>query len=188
MKTLFTGSDVLYLKGYHPLLKKRWIYIFFFRILVKVLDRISEGHYAISERLAIELRKHVNKKVDVLEWNIIHKEKYPKIQHATINIMYRKFNNVRNQKFYDWLTAYDTFIKIREYYRYNILVKFVIIDDTTELSKIFPFIDMYIRFNRWDGGDPPRLVRECINNNIPTFYQVGEVTSLEVIRFIENNL
>ncbi len=172
MKTLFTGSDILYLREYHPLLKRRWLYIFFFRLYVRMTDLICESHYCVSQRLADELKAFgVKKRVEVLEWPVKHSTPIIKITHKEINILYRKFTNVRNQKFYDWLCSYDIFLRVKKQFpEYN----FIELDDTMDLSKIFPLVDIYIRFNRWDGGDPPRLVRECQNNNIKVYYTVGE--------------
>ena len=184
MKTLFTGSDVLYLRQYHPLLKRRWIFIFFFRLFIRLCDLILESHYCVSQRLADELKLFgLKKPIQVIEWQPLHKGKFERMEHEGINIMYRKFTSVRNQNFYDWLTSYDIFLKLKS--KFN-NINFIEIDDSHNLKDIFPLIDGYIRFNRWDGGDPPRLVRECINSGVPTYFTIGEPDINKISDFITN--
>ena len=175
MKPLWTGSDVLFLIKYPPSKKRKYIYMFCYRIFAIFLDFFAESHYVVSEHLIPELRKFgIKKDIKVL----IDPPLYGKVEkkkHHTFNILY--YRPIKsNQKYTDWVYGYDIIETVKTLFPD---IHFIGVDGTQDMSLYYPYIDFYLRPNRHDGH--PRMVMECEANNIPYYWSKEEPNITEII-------
>jgi len=164
MDLYWTGTDVLFMNQYPKSLKFRFkVKIFFFRILVKILDKYYiERNWVVDNYLGqwLQLEKPVFEIEPPINLQI-----YPKVKHETFNILYY-FPKKKNRAFHEWLYGYDVYITLKEYFGDR--VNWIVVDGSQDMSAIYPVTDFYLRPNRHDGR--PYMIRECVANDIPYYW------------------
>ena len=179
MDLCWVGTDVLFMNKYPKGVRFRWrVKIFFFRIIVKILDRYYvKRHWVVSDHLKHELDfKNPIMKIDYPRSSpdYLHLVKYPKQKHEGFNILYywpatRKKKG--NRVFFEWLYGYNIYAELTlRLIEYNI--NWIIVDGKQDMKEIYPIIDFYLRPNRHDGY--PFMVKECIAQDIPFYWTCEE--------------
>lgn len=178
MKPLWTGSDVLFLIKYPPSKKRKYIYMFCYRIFAKILDFFAQEHYVVSSHLVKELSTVVKKPIKVLPDPPLFTKKVQKIGHPTFNVMYYR-PKTNNQIFTDWVYGYDIIQEVKK----EVDADFVELDGTFDMEEVYAETDFYLRPNRHDGN--PRMVMECAINNIPYYWTYENPNKEDIIREIK---
>lgn len=163
MKIIWTGTDSLFLVKFPKAQSLRKLpYIMALRIFAKLSDVFTQEHYVCGELVAKNIKKFGMKKKIVFFHDLIkYLDKYEKQDHDGFNILYYIPNLKR---FNRWLYGYDEFSKIKEaLIDYDI--NFIVVDGSLDMAEIYPIIDLYLRPHNHDGQ--PRIIDECINNEIP---------------------
>ncbi len=174
MDLVWTGSDVLFMNKYPKGGRFRWkTKIFFFRIIVKILDRYYiNRNWVVADHLRDELNlRNLIMKIDYPRSSPdhLHLVKYPKVAHEGFNILYywpatRKKKG--NRVFFEWLYGYDIYLSVKKIVGDR--VNWIIVDGAKDMKEIYPIVDFYFRPNRHDGM--PFMVKECIANEIPYYW------------------
>jgi len=179
MKALWTGSDVIYATKYPRESKRsKWVYMFFYKIFVRIMDFFVEEHYVVSEHLKSELPK-LRKKVSVLVDPPKYTRRYRRRKHEGFNVLYYRARG-NNQKFTDWIYGYDIYLVIKEMYED---LNFIEVDGTQDMAEIYPITDFYLRPNRHDGK--PRMVIECEISKIPYYHSISNPDIYEITKTID---
>ena len=167
MKLVWTGSDVLYQLQYPPFIRFRFrVKIFFERIITRLIQPFLECNVAVSDNLERELRElgYKNIKVHPDPCSLLcgqcdltlHKGKHKKIKHEGYNVLYYIPKGKKNQKFIEWLYGWDLMLG---YKTLNPTHNIIEVNGDSDMSKIYPIIDLYYRPTRHDGM--PRMILEC---------------------------
>lgn len=178
----WTGSDVLCATSYPKQLRKtEYIYCLKCRIFAKIADRFVQYHVVVSGHLIKELRPLKLKKPFVIRENPVnHTEKYPKKAHEGFNVLYYRGGG---DKFRNWIYGYDLIERAMRYFPH---INFIEVTGKSDMSEIFPIVDIYIRPNRHDGE--PRLTRECDIQDIPYYHTYFNPSYPGLINFIYDEL
>ena len=186
MKTLWTGSDVIYATKFPKHSKRsKWVYMFCFRIFAKLTDIFCEGHYVVSKHLINELKPlGLKKPIKVLVDPPLYLDKYDKQPHEGFNVLY--YRGVGgNQKFKDWVYGKDIMNNIDCACVINrIEINIIEVNGKDDMSKIYPIIDFMVRPNRHDGN--PRMVMECEINDIPYYWSKENPDIDKIFRIIQD--
>lgn len=184
------GTDALKLVMYPPGKKIWYIRIFLERILWRIIHRFF-NHWAKSKQIQKALIKFgVNPKKIKLMKNF--KKDYhlnlKKKKHRRFNILfYWSKSKRRNHKYKKWYYGYDLFVEFREKVRMlnYPYINFMVVKGNHNMKGIYPVIDLYIRFNRWDGD--PRMIIECESLKIEYYYNTDFKPNIEeaLIKFKE---
>jgi len=186
----WTGTDALKLVMYPPnnnqFLKN--CTVFFYRIFWKFAWKYFH-HYAVSINLKHKLVKF-GIPPEKIKIEAMHPEYFDirKKPHKGFNVLYyRPYPNRGffgpNQKLKDWLYGYDIIQAIKPKLPF---VNWIEVRGDSDMRKIYPVVDLYIRPNRHDGM--PRMVLECIRYKIPYYWElnVSEDKLIEFIKEIKN--
>ena len=82
------------------------------------------------------------------------------------------------------LAGYDIYLILR--YALSGLVNWIVVNGSSDMSKIYPIVDFYLRPNRHDGM--PCMVRECLENLIPYYWSFEKPDIQLAIKKIEGLL
>ena len=179
MKLFWTGTDVLFMNTIPPGTRLRFkIKILAFRYLAKIMQSFIEANYVVSEHLLSELNL---RKMEVMPDRVKYSQKYKKVRHKGIKVLYYHPKDKNNPKFIRWLYGIDIIDHLKVMFPEVLWIR---ADGTMDLSKIFPFVDYYVRPNRHDGH--PRLIDECIINEIPYYWSKSDPDSNEIIKGLTN--
>ena len=186
MDLFWTGTDVLFMNQYPNVRFRFKVKIFFFRLLVKALNKWYTGiNWVISEHLRDEL--NLSRPMKIYE-PPIDLTRYAKVQHKTFNILYYFPTTGRRKKgnivFHQWLYGYDIYLKLKEYFDDD--VTWIMVDGSDDMSGIYPIIDFCIRPNRHDGS--PFMIRECEANSIPYYWSKENPDISQAITAIEETI
>jgi len=186
MDLAWTGTDVLFMNQYPKSLRFRFkVKIFFFRILVKILDRYYiDRNWVVADHLGKELSlKKPIMKIDYprSSLNYQHLIKYPKRKHKEFYVLYYFPVGKNNVEFHKWLYGWDIYILLKEYYGDRIT--WVVVGGRSNMSATYPVIDFYLRPNRHDGM--PMMVKECIANDIPYYWSRENPSIIDAKNAIE---
>lgn len=188
----WTGTDSLMMVDLKMRKLRKRPYWWLYRFLIKLLDPFIQGHFCVSENVANNIRKFGTKKpITVKPKPILYQEPFPKQEHEGFNVLFYMIKGKKDDEFNHWLYGYDTLLRVKAKLSDFKNVHFIELhDDTSNMSKIYPIVDLYIRPNRHDGGS--RMVRECELNNIPVFktcspYDIEMVTD-EIVSLIKQLL
>ena len=180
MKALWTGSDTIYATQYPKHGKKsKWMYMFAYKIFVRIMDVFVEGHYFVADHLVTDdLRKKLKSPILGV---LVDPPKYPlelkKKEHKGFNVLYYCPKG-RNQKFINWVYGWDIYEKAKKILDVN----FIHVDGKQDMNEIYPIVDFYLRPNRSDGR--PRIIMECVINNIPYYHTIKNPDINEVVKKI----
>lgn len=162
MKILWPGTDSLMLIDYSMRSRKKRVYWWIFRRVIRLLEFFADSHLCNAQNVADNLNQFgVRKPIEFIETPLKYTEKFDKIPHNTFNVLYY-FPKGGDQKFLKWLYGYDIYEQLREELP---KVNFIVVDGSSDMRDVYPIIDLYIRPNRHDGNS--RMVRECEIQNIP---------------------
>ena len=158
------GTDALTLVKNPPGNRIWHLKLIFYRLKWRILMRFFDEHWVTEKHLGEYLKKYRVKEV-----KIKHDEyKYGKMKkkkHTGFNILYycpTKPVNLGGMKYIHWLYGYDVFLELEK----NLTgFNFIHISGDSDMSKVYPLTDIYIRPNRHDGY--ARMIDECEANNIP---------------------
>lgn len=180
MKSLWTGSDVLFLNTYPPSRKIKYIYMFCFRIYARILDFFVQEHYVVSHHLVKELKKFgFRKQIKILVDPPLFNEKVEKIKHDSFNILYY-LPKTNNQIFTDWLYGADIIEEVKTVFP---KLNFIRVDGSQRIKEFYQITDFYLRPNRHDGN--PRMIMECIINGIPYYWSYENPNKEKIIEEIK---
>jgi len=182
MKPLWTGSDVLFLNKYPPSRKIKYVYMFFYRIFARMLDKFAECHYVVSEHLIPELKQFGMKKpIKVLADPPLFTKKVKKIVHPDFNVIYYR-PKTNNQVYADWVYGYDIIKEVEKEFE-GTNVHFCELDGNQDMNYVYAEADFYLRPNRHDGN--PRMVMECAINGIPYYWSYENPDKGQIIKEIK---
>jgi hypothetical protein len=161
MKTIWTGSDAMYLLFIPKHFKwYKVFYILTLRLFARLTDFFTQCHYACGPLVEKELKQFGMKKKIIRFKDQFNETKYDKIPHEGFNILY--YFPKGNFNHNSWLYGWDIYQELKVLFPY---ANFIEVDGTQDMSQIYPIVDLYIRPNRHDGE--PRMVDECKVNEIP---------------------
>lgn len=174
------GSDVLTCFYFPP--GKSRIIIFLHRIKMFLLRPFTSEHLFFSQRLLNELPKIYRNDKTGIFYSELNTEKYKRISHAGFNILVYW---PEQTKYNRWVYGCDIIEEFVEKYLGDLTKEFGFIsiywaNGSLDMSKVYPYIDFYIRPTRHDGE--PRMVLECKKNNIPYYYSEDGNPNIEKIR------
>ena len=106
---------------------------------------------------------------------------YPKEPHPYFTILYYYPKREYNRKYCRWVYGKDIIEALANHYYPEFM--WVGVDGTKDMSRIMPFVDVYLRPNRHDGT--PRLVEECWANGIPYYWSNSEPDMEAIFQFIQ---
>jgi len=161
MRTIWQGTDSLFLTSIPKFKKHKILYIIALRIFARLSDIFAQEHYACGELVERNLKCFGLKK-PIKQYNTkVNTEGIKRVEHKEFNILYYLPNEGKD-KFKNWLYGYDIFCEIKK----NITgANFIVVCGNKNMSNIYPIIDLLIRPNRHDGV--PRMVNECKELKIP---------------------
>lgn len=165
MKLIWQGTDSLFLVKFPKQLKRTKIfYVMVLRLFAKLSDIFVQEHYVCGDLVSKNLTKFgMKKRLKQFTDIPFYPDKIAKKPHNGFNILY--YFPKKDTKFNRWLYGYDIYQDINNHFKSNSDINFIIVDGTSDMSTIYPIIDLLIRPNRHDGI--PRMVEECKLNNIP---------------------
>jgi len=161
------GTDALTLIKNPPGNKIWHCKLFFYRIKWRILIRFFDEHWVVEKHLGKYLKKYGVKNIKVKYDDPLY-GKVEKKKHDGFNILYYcpiKAVNLGGMKYIHWVYGYDIFLELQKRLKG---VNYIHVKGGTDMNKIYPIIDLYIRPNRHDGM--PRIILECIKNNIPFYW------------------
>lgn len=150
--------------------------MFLLRMVVKLADIFVQKHVVVSEHLLPEMK--LKKPIIVQNNPVWYAEPLPKKPHKGFNILYYQGIG-SNQVFMNWLYGKDVVGEIKNLFPE---LNFIEVSGSRDMKEIYPIIDFYLRPNRHDGD--PRMVRECILNNIPYYHSWENPNVQEVFESI----
>jgi len=184
MKLFWTGTDSLMLVDYSMRKLKKKPYWFVFRILVKVMELFIECHYCDSENVSHNLKKFgMKKQIKVFHDKLKYNQKYAKIKHNEFNIIYYNPKSRSDKQFAVWLYGLDIIEEVKLLFPN---LKFIELDGTKDMSRIFPITDFMLRPNRHDGAS--RLRQECEIQEIPYYWSYKNPDINEIKKTIQNEI
>ena len=178
MKIIYQGTDSLMLIKFPKQLK--WTKIFYvmaLRVFAKIADFFVQENYACGHRveqnlLAFGLTKPIVQFKDIV-W---YPKALPKKKHKGFNVLYYFPSNTKWNR---WLYGYDIFCDVKQVLNFHPDIHFIVVDGQQDMTKIYPIIDFMIRPTRHDGH--PRMIDECIINDIPYYYsEDGNPSVIEI--------
>lgn len=182
------GTDALTLVENPPTSTILWHFkLIAYRWKWKIYHRIFDEHWIVHKRL----RQHLldfgidNSKIKVVIDPPKYIKKYKKEPHDLFNILYYhpKPACLGGETYIRWKYGIDIIECVIAYFPL-LKVNFIKINGTQNLSKIYPFIDFYLRPSRHDGL--PRINLECEINKIPYYYsEDGQPSMLAIINKIK---
>lgn len=167
-----------------------WIKLIAYRWKWKIYHRIFDKHYIVHERL----RQHLldfgikNSKIEVMIDPPKYTKKYKKKPHKGFNVLYYhpKPACLGGETYIRWKYGIDLIEQLMFYFPSQ-KVNYIKINGSQDLSKIYPFIDFYLRPSRHDGL--PRINLECEINDIPYYYsENGKPNNDEILKAIQNEI
>ena len=181
----FTGSDVLLLNEYPKQLSKRkHLYIWLYRMFVRMSSFCVEGIAVTDEHLINELQLFgFNKEITVVHSNVLHKQKYCRFPHKGFNVFYYCPGG-SDQRWNKWVYGHDIFCKVRDHYKDDQRVNFIRSWGQFDMTATFPITDFMLRPNRHDGD--ARMIQEAIIQGIPYYWSYENPDFDEIIKAIDN--
>lgn len=170
MKFFWTGTDVLMMTDISKRKLRKYPYLIFFRLAVRILDRLSiEGHITNCELLKQELETvNFKRPIEIIPTPILYKDPVVKIPHSGFNVLYYKPYR-KDSKFRDWLYGIDLIEQLKkDIPEVNYIEVGQGFNKNKDMREVYPIVDFYVRPNRHDGLS--KMVRECNINNIPFYW------------------
>lgn len=165
----FTGSDARWLVCTHPTDLRKVPYIWLHRLRCWLLKWVVSEYVIPHEYLANFIRLFDPRaRFRVVPSTLRYTEVLPKVPHKEFNIMYYYPEREYNKRYCRWCYGADVVEQIVRHYNYHPHVRFIRVDGSKDLTKIFPYVDFYLRPNRHDGD--ARLKRECELQGIPVYW------------------
>jgi hypothetical protein len=165
MKIIWQGTDSLFLVCFPKQLRYTKIfYVLALRLFAIFSDVFAQEHYTCG-RLAEQnlknfgFKKPIKQFADILQYP----NKIIKVAHEGFNVLY--YYPKKNTLFNKWLYSWDIYTRLVSCFSVFRDINFIIVDGCADMNKIYPITDLLIRPNRHDGR--PRMVDECVLNNIP---------------------
>jgi len=180
MKLYWTGTDSLMLINYSMRRFRKRVYWWLFRRFIRVAEFFIQGHIVISSNITGNLRQfRVRKPIEYLSAQC-DTIKYKKVEQKGFTVLYY-LPAAGDKQFNEWLYGYDIFKKVKiNYPGYA----YIIVNGSSDMSKIYPYIDFYIRCNRHDG--PSRMILECDVQGIPYYHSQKDPNYFEIIRLMND--
>jgi hypothetical protein len=181
------GTDALTLNKFPPANKIWYLKLLLYRIKWKLIHNKFNEHWIDHERLRIDLLKFgVNpSKIKVVPDKLLYVEKFPKLEHTGFNVLFyipRKPANLGGMKFLHWLYGYDIYVALKEHFKTDRRIAFLVVDGGYDMSVVYPIVDLYIRPTRHDGAG--RMLKECEINDIPCLHSADGDPIIE--RFVKS--
>jgi len=174
------GTDARTMKDYVPGMGK--FRIFLHRIKMRVMNFLFiDEHWTVAHKL----KNYIPWKSTVYHIASQNFKKYPKKDHEGLNVLWYLPLNKKDQEFKDWCYGRDLFNYMKDVFEHH-NINFIEVDGRADMSKIYPIIDVYVRANRSDG-QMPRMVLECMHNDIPYYYSEFMKPDPEQIKFFIEN-
>jgi hypothetical protein len=183
MRLYFTGSDIILLNEFPKQLPRRKIlYVWMYRLFVRISSFCVEGCSVVDEHLIPEMRRFGIKKDIVIQHSLLnHVERYPKIRHKGFNVFY--YCPLGKDRVWNkWIYGFDIYQKVKQHYK-GTDVNFMWSWGQFNMPETFPIIDFYLRCNRHDGD--ARLVRECELQRIPYYWSYENPDFESIIQTID---
>lgn len=167
MKIIWQGTDSYLLNKFPRQMK--WSKIFYvsaLRLFAKISDIFAQEHYSCGQRVENNLKRFgIKKPIKQFKDIVWYPNKFKKKAHKEFNVLYYFPSNTKWNR---WLYGYDFFIVVKDILAYNQNIRFIVVDGSQDMNKIYPITDFMIRPTRHDGH--PRMIDECIINDIPYYY------------------
>jgi hypothetical protein len=168
MKLFWIGSDALFMHEYPPGIRLRYkLKLFIFRRIVRLMQFFINENYVVSSLQEEELQALGFKRIKIFRDQIKYSEPFPKIPHNGFNILFYHPSS-KNPKFTEWLYGFDLYSDIVNALKWIADIKWIEVDGSQDMAKIYLITDFYLRCNRHDGH--PRMIDECKINNIPYYW------------------
>lgn len=167
MKLLWQGTDALMMIDISKRKLRKKPFWLVMRMIIKFMDWFHvEAHHVNAIWIKEELEQFgLKKPINIIMDPLKHTDVYPKEKHDGINILYYKPPR-QDLKWRDWLYGIDLIDRlIRDY---SDRVNFIEVNQTQDMEKVYPIVDLYIRPNRHDGYS--RMIRECNIQNIDYYW------------------
>lgn len=144
---------------------RKKIYWMLAKIAVRLIEPFIQCHMVNSHNIKNNLHKMgVKKDIEFLDLPLCYADPQPKVKHDGFNVLYYFPDNF-SDGFAKWLYGYDIFLKVQNTFKD---VNFIIVNGSSDMSKIYPITDFYLRCNRHDGHS--HMIRECEIQGIPYYY------------------
>lgn len=177
MKILWTGSDTLFQIKFPPGIRFRFkVKILIERIVMRIVSIFVQEHYVDHKFLKYHLLEKGYKNIRVVPDKMQHDKSYPKIEHKGFNILFYYPKGKKNKEFIRWLYGIDIYERLRDELNG---VNWIVVNGDSDMSKIYPVTDFYLRPTRHDGAS--RMRQECEIQKIP-YYWSQENPDIEEIK------
>lgn len=182
MKLFWTGTDSLMMIDLSKRKRLRTkVYYLVMRVMVKLIEPFIECHYAVSEKVADNIKKFgVRKEVIIRKDFILNPGKVQKMPHSTFNVVSYFPKYRADREFTIWLYGRDIVQKVAEMMPD---CNFIEIDGTHAMHNIYAITDFYLRPNRHDGHS--RIIDECELNEIPYYWSITDPNIDDIIDAIK---
>jgi hypothetical protein len=162
---------------------RAWIWSRMFRLFAKLSDKMTSKHLYRGELVRRNLINFGMKKpLAPFDRPVDLSKKVKRINHDGFNIVYYIPKPIT--KLRKWIYGYDIYFDIKK--RFEGRANFIVCNPKMEVRHIYEIADLLIRPNRHDGS--PRMIKECIMNNIPAIYSLEKPELSHFIYVIEKYL